>query len=262
MARPAARPQDDYDDDDDDSSSSSSEEDEEGLDGLRRIIGGRKKVDEESTQSSDMGRGRGGNRLMWTVEPLADDDLRSRHSLKMPEVPKPTEANLATRMDSFMQFLSYACGRPGLTLVMCFVMTPPPSCSELDQYMVFLHPIARAAIVETDTFIRSTSRDRLSIDDCIALRRGHYLLTSSTRLLGMHLRKALADNPIKMVPTEFASVKAQEDMNNALRPLIFDIERYCNLEPRGRDTFTSRVYGNKSFVQEEVDLNTEWMNVF
>ena len=232
---------------------------EEGVDLEQLFRTNRLDLNDDVTMDSQSDGFRAREDQMWALDELKEGDgVSSTYTMNLPEVAKPTEANLAIRGDSFMQFLSLACGHMGRPLVSCFVMTPPPDCADIEQYMPFLHPTTRSAAAETNGFVKRFSGGHMSLQDCIQLDRWDDLLNSSSRLFGAFLRKTIADNPLQTIPTRFASAKVQQDMNNALRQMFLDIRRH--MAGRGGGGSTAR-QSSTAMTSSRKYYSTDWMHV-
>jgi hypothetical protein len=134
-----------------------------------------------------------------------------------------TEADISTRQDKFIDFLSLSCGKTAIPVHVCFTKLPPRSCRTYEQYRPYLQTPARNALFWTDDVIRRISSRKLTLNDVIEMEDGRPVRASAVEVTGLRFRKVMNDNAIRGVTTKNNIISFQKEMANSISFLIGDI---------------------------------------
>jgi hypothetical protein len=143
-----------------------------------------------------------------------------------------SEADISTRSDRFIDFLSLACGKSAIPVRDCFTKRPPRTCKTYQQYRPYLQTPARNALYWTDDVVRRVSNQKLSLDDIIEMEDGRPVRASAVEVAGLRFRKVFNDNSIRGVTTKVHLISFNKEIANSMGYLIGDV--YAEISGRSK----------------------------
>lgn len=128
--------------------------------------------------------------------------------------------DITTRNDYFTRCMSIACGVSSLSLAECFLRIPHPDCYSIEDYLVYLSPRPAYAVQQTANWIHYMSRGATTLEKCIHVNGTTPLVFSVAKVIGVYMRKAIMDNPIKSTHSRVTEKILTRDVRQALYDLF------------------------------------------